>query len=276
MPDTTFRIDIVKDNVVPYNSKIQNFLGSFLFPKGSKVALVNASYYYSWFNITSALNNNVLYYKVAGVSNTITIADGIYSIDTLNQYIHFVMKANGHYLLNSVGSEVYYISIVANPTSYSFTTTCSVIPNALPAGYSNPSGWALPAVAQNMQLVIPNTNISILLGYTPATLPAVVGATTYMKNSDFTPQIANITTVLIHCNLVNNSYFNTSNPDVIIAHNPIGIATIQSVDPKFLQYVPVHNTYFNNVSVRFTDQNGNDITMKDYKWTVSLMISIPE
>ena len=93
--------------------------GNVEFKKGQKLALGSIQMYYSTFNITSANSNNQFSYVwVDGREITITIPDGFYDINTLNDYLHFVMIQQGHYLLNTSGDYFYFLTFVINPSTY--------------------------------------------------------------------------------------------------------------------------------------------------------------
>lgn len=93
--------------------------GNVDFKKGQKLALGSIQMYYSTFNITSAQGNNQFsYIWVDGREITITIPDGFYDVSTLNDFLHFVMVQQGHYLLDTAGNYYYFITAVINSATY--------------------------------------------------------------------------------------------------------------------------------------------------------------
>jgi len=99
--------------------------GNVEFMKGQKLALGSIQMYYSTFNITAAQgNNSVSYVWVDGREITITIPDGFYEIATLNDFLHFVMVQQGHYLLDSAGNYYYFITLVVNSSTYQIDVNC--------------------------------------------------------------------------------------------------------------------------------------------------------
>ena len=98
-------------NILPNTNNsnlVYRFPTSLVLQAGQKLALTSFSMYYSTFNITSAYNNNVLQYIwFDGVTYTITIPDGFYDIQSINNYIHSVMVANTHYCVQA--SNGYYV-----------------------------------------------------------------------------------------------------------------------------------------------------------------------
>ena len=93
--------------------------GNVEFVKGQKLALGSIQMYYSTFNITSAQGNNQFsYIWVDGREITVTVPDGFYDISTLNDFLHFVMVQQGHYLLDTTGNYYYFITMVVNSSTY--------------------------------------------------------------------------------------------------------------------------------------------------------------
>lgn len=93
--------------------------GNVEFTKGQKLALGSIQMYYSTFNITSAQGNNKFnYIWVDDREIEITIPDGFYDIDGINNFLHFVMIQQGHYLLNTAGEYFYFLTFVINTSTY--------------------------------------------------------------------------------------------------------------------------------------------------------------
>ena len=88
--------------------------------EGDQLALSSVSMYNSVFNITAALGNNTFKYTwVDATVKTVTIVDGFYDVDALNDYLHQIMLNNGHYLIeNSTGNFVWFLTIQINVTIY--------------------------------------------------------------------------------------------------------------------------------------------------------------
>jgi hypothetical protein len=93
--------------------------GNVEFKKGQKLALGSIQMYYSTFNITASQGNNSFsYIWVDGREITITIPDGFYDIDSINDFLHFVMIQQGHYLINTAGEYFYFLTFVINSATY--------------------------------------------------------------------------------------------------------------------------------------------------------------
>jgi hypothetical protein len=96
--------------------------GNVEFVEGEKLALGSLQMYYSTFNITAALGNNSFSYVwVDGREITITIPDGFYDVSQLNDFLHFVMVQQGHYLLDTAGTYYYFLNFLVNSSTYQIT-----------------------------------------------------------------------------------------------------------------------------------------------------------
>ena len=132
--------------------------GNINLKKGQKVALASLQMYYSTFNITVLNNNNAFAYVwVDGGTYTVLVPDGFYDINALNNYLHFTMVQNKHYLVDAVGNFVYFITLGINTTQYAVEVNCFGISVAVAAA----NVWVLPAGAT---WVLPNNFIVPELG----------------------------------------------------------------------------------------------------------------
>ena len=240
--------------------------------KNYDVALSNAFIYYSWRNVTTAYGNRTFSYSWNGVTYPVTLPDGNYSVSDLNNYLQtIVMNANGHYLVDSNGNKVYYISLTANPTYYAVTLTCTPIPSSLPSGYTNPAGITLSG--NTPLLIINNSAFGSLIGFSTGTYPAVTQTSIYQLNSNITAQISPVTSVNITCNMVNNSRFNSVSPQTIYTFSPQVSYTSQiNIQPSVLQWYKCIDQTYSYITVELKDQNGNDLALIDTNWVVTLLL----
>ena len=88
-----------------------------------------------------------------------------------------------------------------------------------------------------------------LLGSTPSIIDAD-------KNSENVPRLENVEVVLVHSNLVNNSYQQHSS--VLFTFIPTKrYGQLISISPHSLVFLKTMNTEFSEIEVWFTDQNNN-------------------
>ena len=166
----------------------------FRFPSSAKfekayVAVASVSMYYSWFNVSAALGNNVIGYTwgsqaASSLTYFFTIPDGLYEISTLNQFLQYQFIKNGHYAINAAGQNVYFAELIVNDARYKIQLNTFKVPTAAAQtalGYtqntSNP-----PAAAQtfNPIIYIPYS-LGLILGWT--SLTSVSGTITTASNT---------------------------------------------------------------------------------------------
>jgi hypothetical protein len=124
---------------------------------GDKIAVSSITLPYSFYNLNASLYNNTDFqYRYNGVTYSVTVPDGFYTIDQLNEYLQYhCLNTSGLYLVN--GSEnVYFMEFEENTSLYKIQLNCYPVPNPLPAGYTNPSGIALTGYCP--QVIISSTN----------------------------------------------------------------------------------------------------------------------
>ena len=91
------------------------------------------------------------------------------------------------------------------------------------------------------------------------------------KNSENVPRLENLEVVLVHCNLVNNSYQQASR--VLFTFVPTKqYGQLISISPKSLIFLNTMNTEFSEIEVWFTDQNNNALEIED-NVNISLIIN---
>jgi hypothetical protein len=176
--------------------------GNVEFQKGQKLALGSIQMYYSTFNITAAQTNNQFsYIWVDGREITITIPDGFYDIGQLNDFLHFVMVQQGHYLLDSAGNYYYFITLVINTSTYTIavntypislatypvatytigTYATSTITTSSPA---TPVAWSRPTNQITPMLRVLTNNFRSIIGYSAGYYPQ--GQTGYASTTPTT------------------------------------------------------------------------------------------
>jgi hypothetical protein len=145
--------------------------------------------YYSTFNITAAQSNNQFsYIWVDGREITITIPDGFYDINSLNDYLHFVMIQQGHYLLSTAGDYFYFLTFIINPATYqininaypislatypvaSYTIGASSTATITSSSPSTPVPWSRPTNPITPMVRILANNFRNIVGYSAGFYP---------------------------------------------------------------------------------------------------------
>ena len=103
-----------------------------------------------------------------------------------------------------------------------------------------------------------------LLGSTKDTIDAD-------KNSENVPRLENVEVVLVHCNLVNNSYQQASRVLFTFIQNK-QYGQLISISPYSLIFLKTMNTEFTEIEIWFTHQNNNELEIED-NVNISLIIN---
>ena len=200
------------------------------------MALANLSIYYTWKNVKSTYNNNK--FKISGPTwnETFDLPDGSYNISEIQDYIEYIIKKH-----EAIGENA-PILIHAN-------TINNRIVFKIKCGY---------------KLELLSKDTVKLLGKTK-------DATDAEKNSEKVPKLENVEVVLVHCNLVNNSYQQHSR--VLFTFVPTKqYGQLISISPHSLVFSKTMNTDFSEIEVWCTDQNNNALEIEG-NVNISLIIN---
>ena len=135
------------------------------------MALANLSVYYTWKNVKSTYNNNKFKISAPTWNETFDLPDGWYNIPEIQDYIEYIIKK--HETIGENAPILIYANTINNRIVFKIKT-----------GY---------------KLELLSKETIKLLGSTKGTIDAD-------KNSENVPRLENVEVVLVHCNLVNNSY----------------------------------------------------------------------
>ena len=91
------------------------------------------------------------------------------------------------------------------------------------------------------------------------------------KNSENVPRLENVEVVLVHCNLVNNSYQQHSRVLFTFVPNKQYVQLI-SISPHSLIFLKTMNTEFSEIDIWLTEQYNNALEIED-NVNVSLIIN---
>jgi hypothetical protein len=282
-----------QNNLVPdgqNNRLIYKFPNSTYF-KGNSIAVSSVSMYYSWFNITSAYQNNTFSYTwtVAGVTTTypVVLPDGLYEIPQINAYLQFVMINNGHYLVDGSGRNVYYAELILNPTRYAIQVNTYLVPTSLPATFVQPSNFAgYPTTAQNPVITF-SAQFNIIVGYVAgfqtnanvgnAYVPPVSqyvsktasGTLSYVSTTN--PNVQPNSSIYFALSNINNPYSIPSS--IIYALVPQGTVgeLITERPPQFIWNKLIDGTY-NELQMTFLGSDLSPIKLNDPQMTILLAI----
>ena len=282
-----------QNNLVPdgqNNKLVYKFPNSVNF-KDNYIAVSSVSLYYSWFNITSAYQNNTFSYTwTSGTTTTtytITIPNGLYEVSQLNDLLQYNMIQNGTYLVSG-GSNAYYAEFILNPTRYAVQINTYLVPTSLPSGYTQPSNFAgFPTTSCNPIITIP-TKINAVLGfiagfqtnnnvnntYTPPTGSQYIskissGTISYLSTT--APNLQPNSSIYFAMSNINNSYAQPSS--IIYSLVPTGAVgtIITERPPQFMWNKLIDGTY-NELRLTFLGTDLQPIQINDPAMTILLTI----
>ena len=181
------------------------------------MTLANLSIYYTWKNVKSTYNNNKFKISAPTWNETFDLSDRSYNISEIQDYIEYIIKKQ-----ETIGENV-PILIYAN-------TINNRVVFKIKSGYK--SGLLTKETTK-------------LLGSTSSIIDAD-------KNSENVPRLEYVEVVLLHCNLVNNSYHQHSG--VLFTFVPTKrYGQLISISPHSLVFLKTMNTEFSEIEIWFTD-----------------------
>ena len=259
------------------------------------VAVSSITMYYSWFNITSAIGNNIITYTFGDAQTvyTITIPDGLYEITDINNYCQFIMISNGTYYSDS-NFNYYPFDLYVNSTRYAIQLNTYLMPTvaSLPSGTTYPGGGPTPPTTPLNPIVVFPANFSSIVGYpanfttpnnfnntyiapTPSNASnnyvtkSSMGTLAYLSN--VAPQVQPNSNLLINLSNINNPY---SQPSGIIYSLTPSVAigeVINDRPPNFMWNKMIDGTY-NQITLSFLGANLQPLVIRDPQMTILLCI----
>jgi hypothetical protein len=262
--------------------------------KDKYIAVSEISIYYSWFNIATIYNNNYFTYTwTAGITTTvytITIPDGLYEINDLNNLIQFECIKNLTYWTNTAGSVNYYpFEMILNPVRYAVQLNTYLIPTSTPVGAAIPVGFpGWPGTIQNTVVTIP-AKLNTIIGFTAGFVsfnnfnnPIGIPTTTAYVQKDQTtgtisylstqaPQVQPNNSVIFSLSGINNPY--TQPSSVIYSLNPnVGVGEqVFQVPPNFMWCKMIEGTY-SELRLTLLGNDLNPLRIQDPNMTFLLTI----
>ena len=200
------------------------------------MALANLSIYYTWKNVKSIYNNNKFKISAPTWNETFDLLDGSYNISEIQDYIEYIIKK--HETIGENAPTLIYANKISNRIVFKIKT-----------------GYKLELLSKETMK---------LLGSTKDTTDAD-------KNNANVPRLENVEVVLVHCNLVHNSYRQALRVLFTFVPNK-QYGHLISISPHSLVFLKAINTEFSEIEVWFADQNNNDLEIED-NVKISLIIN---
>ena len=259
------------------NTRFQyNFIGGGFRGDNSEICISQLSIPYAWYNVSSAYGNNTFSLILPTGSTTqtinVTLPDGFYSVNDIQNYIQQTLITNLFYLLDSGGNYVFPYLLTYSSVYYKVQLICSTIPSTLPTGYTQPVGApALPNATAGVQFVLASSgSIASIIGYAPGTFGTGAGT---IQNflSTLTPIGSTVNSLVFRCSLVDNNVVMPS--DIMDSCNisvPFGTNILYT--PTFEKWVKLKSGNYSTLIFSIVDQNLNQIYSVDPNISLTLMI----
>lgn len=243
----------------------------------AEICISNITLPYSFYNVTTAYNNRSFTFSYpvgAGeTSITITLPEGFYTVTDINAAFQQQMILNGNYLINAQGKYIYYATFLYNPTTYGVQLICQIIPTSLPVGWTQPSNWVgYPSTSRTPRITITNNNFGKIIGFEAGSFPTTSQLTDQSFLNTLVPLGSNINSIIITCNLIDNSVGFPSN---ILDTMPISNTLFGSnlnYSPPALKWVKLVSGTYQKMEIQFVDQNLNAMNIIDSNVCISLLI----
>ena len=174
-------------------------------------ALANLSFYYTSKNVKSIYNNNKFKISAPTWNDTFDLPDGLYNIPAIQNYFEYVIKK--HETIGETAPIIIYANTVSNRVVFKIKT-----------------GYKLELLSKETMKLLGSTKYAI----DPD------------KNSGNVPRLENVEIVLVHCNLVNNSYQQASRVLFTFVPNK-QYGQLISISPHSLVFLKTINTEFSEI-----------------------------
>ena len=201
------------------------------------IALANLSIYYTWKNVKSDYNNNKFKISAPTWNDMFAVPDGSYSIAALQNYFEYIIKK--HETIADVSPVLIYVNEINNRIVFKIK-----------------SGYKLELLSKEMMKLLGSTSNSIDKD----------------KNSELVPKLESVDLVLVHCNVVNNSYQQASKVLFTFVPNK-KYGQLITVSPETLIMLKTVNTEFSFIEIWFTDEDNRPLEIGD-SVNISLIIGI--
>lgn len=269
-----------QSNIVNINNGNNQLV--FKFPNSVRLsnhalAVSNISMYYSWYNISVALQNNIFQYTWSNngtaVSNTytITIPNGTYNISDINGFLQSEMINNNTYAIDASGNYVYYLEMVVNAVEYGIQLNSFAVPTSFPVGWTYAFGSA-PTTSFTPQFIIP-ANFNSIIGFQAnTTFPNTINNTTNQSTiSTQAPQVQPNPTLFLTCSGISNPY--TIPSSIIYSITPNANVGDQIVfTPPQLIYNRILEGTYDRLVLGWLGSNFQPIQILDPNMTITLEI----
>ena len=167
-----------KNNKTSESNRFKLYFTDKLDLRGNKtIALVNFSIYYTWQNVKSEYKNNK--FKITGPTwdESFDLPDGSYTIADIQDYFLYITKKHETITTNKESPVLIYSNKIKNRIVFKIKT-----------------GYKLELLTNETMKLLRDGQIIDT-----------------DKNGENVPELENVHSILLHCNVVHNDYYRTAN-----------------------------------------------------------------
>lgn len=251
--------------------------------KNCEIALHSINMYNSAFNINGSLySNNTFTIEIPHgntyTNHTITLENGYYTYQNINDKIHRLFLDVGAYLIDKSGNNVFFMQLSENSVLYACQIDIDTPPTALPSGYSYAkSGYystsaGLPNNLRTPRLIIDSDGFGKIIGFSNGTYPHDVLYEASSHTSNITPQINPISNYSLRCSLITNPFCIPS--DIIATFSNKGTQNGQQIEynPNEHLWLNIADGSYTSITLIIIDQEGRFVKFQDSDIMISLAI----
>ena len=191
------------------------------------MVLANLSIYYTWKNIRSECNNNKFKVSAPTWNDKFNLPDGSYSISDIQDHFEYIIKKH-ETIVDNPPVQI-YVNQIKNMIFFKILT-----------------GYKLELLTEETMRLLGSSKKDIDKN----------------KDGEIVPRLGTVEVVLVHCNLVNNSYQQASKVLFNFVPNKL-FGQLITITPHSLTMLKITNARFSFIEIWFTDQNNRPIEIED-------------
>lgn len=279
----SYPLIITKNNLVPGSTNTYRYNFSSNVDMGNiDIGLGSASIWFSWRNITSSKSNNQfsIIHPAALATNitlNLTIPDGGYDINDINNFLRYYLINNGYYIQNTTTNEqIVYCKFQVNPSIYAVEFVSYPLPTSLPAGYTAGPSIVFPSTTRAPQLVVNQTGFGTVIGYAIGTFPITQQIVLSTTISTLVPVVSDVSNVILTLDSAMNPF--APNSKVIHAISPAGYAYASLIksEPNEISWVPQQSGWRQSITIQLVNQNLIPLEQFDTDLTIKLLLRMKD
>ena len=201
--------------------------------KDKYITLSNLRIYYTWKNINKSYKNNTFKISAPTLNEDFELPDGSYNVSDIQDYFEYKKSMEKNTPIRIFSQ---------------FNTSITVYPNKI----------------ENRIMFKIKTGyyLGLLTPETMKLLGSIKSKITKDKNGENVPYLEITEVVLIHYNVVNNSYQQNSRVlNTFVPNKSFG--ELFDISPENLIFLKTFDSEFFYIEVSFTDQNSNSLEIED-------------